>query len=186
MPGYRFDAGCLAELVAARRFAVAFTNVDLIAGYDPATDRLIAEFVDTNRNGIPDAGDTVTTNAFPLDFTTTGPVALATVKTFTASSVQGFGFNDLGKINALVVFCETDWSLAFRWTTADHRFGESYREETWVASPHTSWSALEDSAAHNELRIRPDSPSAPNVAYEEDYSFEISDAWFDVRIDIGN
>ncbi len=48
-------------------FAVAYTNVDGVAGYDEATDVLIAKLVDTNNDGVVSVGDTVITDQYPLD-----------------------------------------------------------------------------------------------------------------------
>ena len=47
--------------------AVAYTNVDGVAGYDVAADVLIAKLVDTNADGVVSVGDTVVTDQYPLD-----------------------------------------------------------------------------------------------------------------------
>ncbi len=51
--------------------AIAYVNVDGIAGYDESADVLIAKLVDTNADGIVSVGDTITTGQYPLDFDAT-------------------------------------------------------------------------------------------------------------------
>lgn len=64
------SSGTAAFTVAAppHVFARAWTDVGDDDAYDPASDVLIAELVDTNRDGVVSAGDTITTNEFPLGF----------------------------------------------------------------------------------------------------------------------
>ena len=50
-------------------FAVAYSNLDGIAGYNPAgADVLISQLVDFNGDDVPSVGDMVFTNQYPLDF----------------------------------------------------------------------------------------------------------------------
>ena len=51
----------------ARVFAIAFTNLDGVAGFNRGADVLIAELVDTNRDNTVNAGDTVHMGSYPLD-----------------------------------------------------------------------------------------------------------------------
>lgn len=53
-------------IAAPRLFAVAFTDTNGDHAYQAGTDDLIAALVDSNRDGTPDAGDTVVANEFPL------------------------------------------------------------------------------------------------------------------------
>lgn len=49
--------------------AVAYVNLDSKAGFDPTgMDVLIAKLVDTNHDGVPSVGDTVTLGRYPLAF----------------------------------------------------------------------------------------------------------------------
>ena len=153
--------------------AIAWTNVDGSPGYDPATDRLIAKLVDTNRSGAPDAGDTVTTHAFPLDFTTTGPVAHATVTSFTVTFVT---------LNANLLDVITGTIEHFRWRDRNHPRGEYYREEVNVA-PFQRWIGLEDGEFNNSLYMNGASPSATGVSEQIPASEPNGDDPFlDVRI----
>ena len=53
---------------AARVFAIAFTNLDGVAGFNRGADVLISELVDTNRDNTVNAGDTVHMGSYPLTF----------------------------------------------------------------------------------------------------------------------
>ena len=50
-------------------FAIAYSNIDGLPGFDASGDELIARLVDTNRNNTLDAGDTVEMGTFPSDAT---------------------------------------------------------------------------------------------------------------------
>ena len=66
-------------------FATAWTDLNGNHIYDPAVDSLIAKLVDTDRSNAINAGDTITTNRFPLDFAAS-TFATATVTTFTVAN----------------------------------------------------------------------------------------------------
>lgn len=70
MPGFKFDADCVPVSVETV-FAVAFSNLDGQAGYDPTGDVLIAKWVD-GPVGAPDgligAGDVIEVNQLPTNF----------------------------------------------------------------------------------------------------------------------
>jgi hypothetical protein len=53
-------------ITAPRMFAVAFTDTNDNHTYEAATDHLIAALIDSNRDGTPNAGDTVVADEFPL------------------------------------------------------------------------------------------------------------------------
>ena len=69
MPGYVFDAYCIPRQAM---FAVAYTDVDGVDGFDPvAGDVLIAKVVDANGTGCLDGGDEVVMGQYPVgDFDT--------------------------------------------------------------------------------------------------------------------
>jgi hypothetical protein len=69
-----------------RLFAVAWTDTNGDHTYEAAADSLIAKLVDTNGDGVVNAGDTVTTNQFPRDHDGTA-FEPATVTTFDVTSV---------------------------------------------------------------------------------------------------
>ena len=64
-------SGSFSVVSGPRVFALAFSNVDGVSGYDAANDVLIAKLVDTNGDDLVDAGDTVITDRYPLDFSVT-------------------------------------------------------------------------------------------------------------------
>jgi hypothetical protein len=69
MPGYHFDGACVPVADSPLVFAVAWTNVDGIPGYDPSDgDVLIAEIVDTDGSGTLSAGDSVVMGQYPTSF----------------------------------------------------------------------------------------------------------------------
>jgi hypothetical protein len=60
------------ELSLEPTLAVAYSNLDGVAGYDPAgSDVLITRLVDTNSDGVASIGDTVEFGQYPLDFDAT-------------------------------------------------------------------------------------------------------------------
>jgi hypothetical protein len=58
-------------VAAAHVFARAFSNVDGIPGFNPATDVLVAELIDWNGNEALDAGDIVRTDRYPTNLAMT-------------------------------------------------------------------------------------------------------------------
>ena len=66
--------------------AVAWTDLNGDHVYEASTDSLIARLVDTNGDGVPSVGDTITTNQFPRDHGATD-FEPATVTTFAVTSV---------------------------------------------------------------------------------------------------
>lgn len=71
----RGSASFVPEATPSERIlVVAYTNVDGLPGFDPATDVLIAKLVDTNGDASVSAGDTVVTERYPkaFDFATAG------------------------------------------------------------------------------------------------------------------
>lgn len=68
MSNHVFDESCTPTPVETV-FAVAYSDVvDDGDGYDPDVDVLISKLVDANGSGVPDAGDKVITDRYPLDF----------------------------------------------------------------------------------------------------------------------
>ena len=67
MPNHVFDDSCVPVLVESN-LAVAYVDVvDDGGGYDSEIDVLVARLADTNATGVPDAGDTVFTDRYPLN-----------------------------------------------------------------------------------------------------------------------
>lgn len=61
--------GCGPPAPTERILAVAYTNLDGVKGFDPnGLDVLIAKLVDTNNDGVPSVGDTVTLGRYPMAF----------------------------------------------------------------------------------------------------------------------
>lgn len=141
--------GTAEEAPPAHVFARAWTDVVFDGTYDPTTDVLIAELVDGNGDGIPSAGDTITTNQFPLGFdaaiTGFGDF-LVTSHTVTAlSNVQN---EDIQVFVGSSVF---DWTALSGW--------EDYGEDSTRLFDNGGLAVDCD-----RMTIDPSSPSQPDVA----------------------
>jgi hypothetical protein len=145
-------AGSTTFTIAAppvRVFAIAFTNVDGVVGYQAGgTDVLIAKLVDTSGDDAIGAGDTVITDQFPKDFD------FATA-----------GFASFGDTSHAVLWSATAAGFVMA-QTVDGSFGwfvdgthESYQENS--PGPISSFLADSFDGACDAIVISSLSPSEP-------------------------
>lgn len=155
MPGYVFDQSCTPEIAAAI-LAVAYTNRDVLAGYDPALDVLIAKLVDTHPGGAVSVGDTIITNQYPEDLAGTSFGSFQTT-THVVTSVQSSSGGQIDVTAATGTF-----SLAIGASTQGQR--ELYEEDS-NAGTKISITKIEDffgkCLSDDSLEVGTSSPSAP-------------------------
>ena len=113
MAGYTFDDDCSAVADAVPLLALAYTEVDGIPGYDPAsTDVLIAQFEDVDMNGEPSVGDIVRTNRYPLDINAASFGTFQTTE-HVITGVQSTNYTSVGLL--VVVNSNTGSDQTFFW-----------------------------------------------------------------------
>jgi hypothetical protein len=156
-----------------RMFAVAYRNLDGVAGYSPA-DRLYARLMDTNRNDEIDGGDTIEVNVYPTDFsgsaTATSSVGVAR---HTVEALSAWGSD------RVVVTTTADDS--FVWGVSPSQ--PVYSERTGDFAAGSSFTDNRSFAACDRIRLDPSSPSRPTSAVVLDESAPCgSTGWLTVQI----
>lgn len=127
-----------------RLLAVAWTDTNGDHTYEAAADSLIAKLVDTNGDGVVNAGDTVTTNQFPRDHDATA-FEPATVTTFAVTSPL--------IANSSEIVVGTTAGL-FDWKSAGEL--EQYQE---LAPSIGTIVLIDDPASCDQIRLEENSPS---------------------------
>ena len=111
------------------RFAIAFINVDDIPGYDNTVDIMVAGLYDTNGNYIVDAGDTVVTHSFPLQFAPCGD-SVTQCLDVRAFKVNTQVITEVGEVNSTTI--RVEWK-SMRYSWFDSVGGEAYEERDQLA-----------------------------------------------------
>jgi len=157
--------------VPARVFAVAFTDVNSNNSFEPATDVLIAELVDTNGSNAIDADDTVVMGRYPLDF------AASALGTFGMTSHVVTGLEGLSAEGVLVDVGDD----AFGWFHgSDTHAAEAYVERSssdWTLQIFDTLHASNCNDVGDALLVGAGSPSQPSLAVET-YGCNASDQGF--------
>jgi hypothetical protein len=174
------------------RFAIAFINVDGLPGYDDTVDILIARLDDTNGNLIVDAGDTVVTNSYPLNFDPCGGsfTQCLDVRAFKVNTQIITEINEAKEFSINVVWKK----MRYRWFDAD--FFEQYSEiDDAAANDGVRGAAVEledeisaGSAEGDKIIVGDRSPSRPS-SEEVDISRSMSDVddkFLDVEVNLPN
>jgi len=174
------------------KFAIAFINVDGLPGYDDTVDILIARLDDTNGNLIVDAGDTVVTNSYPLNFDPCGGsfTQCLDVRAFKVNTQIITEINEANESSINVVWKK----MRYRWFDAD--FFEMYSEiDDAAANDGVTGAAVElqdeitaGSAEGDKLHIGDRSPSRPSseeVLLNRGGN-DMNDNFIDVEINLPN
>lgn len=134
-----------------RVFAVAFTNIDGVGGFNPATDVLIADLVDTNGSNTVNAGDMIHMGGYPLT------VAGTTFGTFGVTSHTVTGVEDHPPVDVWVTGAGTDHFYWQQSTVAEgYAEGSGGFEQTYFYDQFSSGCDFE---WVNSVRISPSVPS---------------------------
>ena len=160
-----FDSNCQVVVEAARAFARAYRDVDGVNGYDPSSDVLYSEVVDTNGNDVLDVGDTVMIFAYPLDFS--GATGSVGAPTHVVTSVD--------QANTPSIVQVTTAEGSFIWGT--NIGGELYLE----AGPLFQ-TILSDSASSDLISVVSGSPSQPVTPMVVNQVSQGDDAWLEIAI----
>jgi len=138
----------------ARVFAIAYSNLDGVAGFNAASDVLIAKLVDTNQDNSLDAGDTVLMGRYPINFAAS---AFGTwgVTTHTVASVD--------EADSIVVRVFDSAGARFEWQGATGS-GAAYVESNRKATTQFLDFFGFPCALDDELGVFLGSPSQPSVA----------------------
>jgi hypothetical protein len=150
------DSGSASFSVTAgsRTFALAFSNRDGVAGYDPADDVLIAKLVDTVQDGVLGAGDTVITERYPVDF---GPASFGSFAETTHVVA-----NVLVATSTTVVVTD---SANRQYTLQSNSSAQRYLEAT-AGSPARQTSIFDSLGGFDTIHAQPNSPSLPSVTVD--------------------
>jgi hypothetical protein len=150
--------------------AVAWTDRNSDHVYEAGTDSLIAKLVDTNGDGAPSVGDTITTNQFPRDHGATA-FEPATVKTFVVTSVPPADSGEVVVVTTAGIF---DWIS---------REGLEQYQELQVAVGSIT---LIDGPAPfcDDITLEEDSPSEIATPTGDGTCDEGNDAFLDVAINV--
>ena len=174
------------------RFAIAFINVDGIPGYDGTVDILIARLDDTNGNHVVDAGDTVVTNSYPLNFDPCGGslTQCLDVRAFKVNTQIITEINEANGSSINVVWKK----MRYRWFDSDFLDGYSEIDDA-AANDGVRGAGVEledeisaESAEGDKLIIGDRSPSRPSseeVNISREFS-DIDDNFIDVEVDLPN
>lgn len=153
---------CTPQPPGVTLLAVVYTNVDGQDGYDPDVDLLIAQFEDTDNDGVPSVGDVIRTNQYPLDQNdvTGGGTFQETQHTITALGPGDYTTERLGLFS---VDTDTGTDQEFRWVSGTA--GELFYE---VAEPPVVFSTFFDMIAvggsSDNMKVELGSPSQPDTA----------------------
>jgi hypothetical protein len=131
-----------------RIFALAFSNLDGVAGYDPANDVLIAELVD-NGDGVLGAGDTVVTGRYPLNFGATA-FGTFTVTSHTVANVS------TATPTQVTVTDSSNRQYSFEDSDAAHRYLEATS-----GTPTSEVSIFDSLELRDLLHVQVGAPSHP-------------------------
>ncbi len=139
--------------------AIAFTNTDGIAGYDEATDVLIAKLVDTDEDGVASVGDTVVTHKYPINWDQVPPFGTFQVTNHTVTRV------DTSESYELAVVSETPTTSGrFGWYRYSGVF-EGFFEHP-LGIPGGGYTSFADAltpllGTTDVIQVDPQSPSSP-------------------------
>jgi len=135
-------------------FALAFSNLDGVAGFNPLTDVLVAKLVDTNQDNTADAGDTVLMGRYPINFAAS---AFGTwgVTTHTVATVD--------EADSVVVRVFDSAGARFEWQGATGG-GAAYVESNRKATSQFLDFFGFPCALDDVLGVFPGSPSQPSTA----------------------
>jgi hypothetical protein len=150
--------------------AVAWTDLNGDHAYEAATDSLIARLVDTNGDGVPSAGDTITTNRFPR---------LHDASAFEPATVTNFTVTSVPTANSGEIVVGTAAGL-FAWISQEGL--EQYQELQLTVGTIT----LVDGPAPfcDDITLEEDSPSEIATPTGDGTCDEANDAFLDVAINI--
>ena len=177
------------------RFAIAFINVDGMPGYDDTVDILIARLDDTNGSLGVDAGDTVVTSSYPLNYDPCGGslTQCMDVRAFKINTQVITEVIDVNTVDTSTI--QVGWKgMAYSWFDSD--FLDSYSESDRPAAFDGVMGAavvLADeirvgSAEGDKLIIGDRSPSRPSsgdIRIPGD-SNGLDDNYLDVEINLPN
>jgi hypothetical protein len=150
-------------------FARAWGERDGEPGYNPSSDDLFSELVDTNGDGVVSVGDTVRTVSYPVDF----------VGGIGAYGVEGHVVTDL-------VIQDTTFTIVavgitqYFWA----RFPEAEGFTETTTGPSGFASSYMDSfeAGTDQIHMNQDSPSHPADVQPISKAFEGNDTWLEVSL----
>ena len=172
IPAYRFDAMCVPRLTD-RIFAVAYTDVDGVDGFDPvAGDVLIAMVMDRNGNDVVDPGDQVVMGRYPKDLAATDFGEFTTMSHEVSTHSWG---GELLRVRS-------GKHLEFTFVSSA-RTGDDWYSETDLATPGSQSRWLDyPSAGYDSIITSELSPSMPaDLINEVDKDNTVDDPFIEVR-----
>jgi hypothetical protein len=165
------DANCQ-PVVAARVFARAFADSNGNHTYDADVDDLFTELVDTTGDGLLDAGDTVRTIQYPVDFV--GGTAPYGVVDHVISAVEAQAPGLVGvAVDAPAGFTRYSW---IRIAGA-----EAFDEYTITGIDIHSGYQDAFASASDDIRVSSVSPSLPSDLHVTK-TFDGDDSWLEISV----
>ncbi len=167
--GVFVDDGCVPETV----FAIAYTNVDEVDGFNPDFDKLIAKLVDTDGSGDISVDDEVITDQYPTT------LAGDPFGTF-GVTVHRVVLTDL-KHTPTVVDVLTPDAGRFLWVHVGDDY-EFYREDVDDGEDTCLWSDNFGATEKDLISVNVECPSLPSVAAHAFAEGVADDPFIDVDI----
>lgn len=151
--------------------AVAYIDrLDNGDNYDAAVDTLIAKWIDTNSNGVPDVGDDVVTHQYPIDLDATGVGNFQNTKHYIDSSYDILAQRDGFSGNPIILFArkvftdgtDQSWQFIGGPDGGAHYFSDAGRGDG-AGAPFTVFSDQFGQGAIDYIEVSGGSQAAPDI-----------------------
>jgi hypothetical protein len=153
-------------------FARAWGERDGVPGYDPSSDDLFSELVDTNGDGVVSVGDTVRTVSYPVDFVD---------GTGTYGVVDHVVIAVVGQDTTFLIVAVDDPVGITQYAWLRFPDIEGFTETTNGANGFASSYIDSFEAGTDQIRLTQDSPSHP-AEVSATKAFDGDDAWLEVSL----